>query len=73
MKVLQWFCFQNKRETVSQMQPFLQFLVDFGSCDMDECHNEQQQLQYGSNASVWNKFVACKQAKYEAGTYAYTT
>lgn len=40
------------------MQPFLQFLVDFGSCDMDECHNEQQQLQYGSNASVWNKFVA---------------
>lgn len=48
------------------MQPFLQFLVDFGSCDMDECYNEQQQLQYGSNASVWNKFVACKQAKYEA-------
>lgn len=55
------------------MQPFLQFLVHLRSCDMDKCHDEQQQLQYGSNASVWNKFVACKQAKYEAGTYAYTT
>lgn len=66
------FCFQHERETVSQVQPFLQFLVYFGSCNVDEGHDEQQQFQNGSDAAVRNKGVAGKQTQHKAGPYAHT-
>ena len=40
---------------------------------MDECHDEQQQLQNRSDASQRYKLVAGEQAQCEAGSYAYTT